>query len=92
MRRLLLAGLIAAAAAAWTPQRAEAAWFPQRYYVVTRKETIEDATRRVERVVAIALAVGLGVCALIAVAHFIRDTLLAIEAAKHTRQPWDTDE
>ena len=41
---------------------------------------------------AIALAIGLGVCALIALVHFIRDTLLAIEAAKHSRQPWDADE
>lgn len=53
--------------------------------VAARKE----ARKKTERVLVIALGVGIGVFALIAGLNFLRETKEAMAAANRPKQPWD---
>jgi hypothetical protein len=53
--------------------------------VAARKE----ARKKTERVLLIAVGVGVGVFALIAGVNFLRDTREAMAAANRPKQPWE---
>ena len=49
----------------------------------------KDARKKSERMLVIAVGVGIGVFALIAGVNFLRDTREAMAAANRPKQPWD---